>query len=387
MTVDPVSNNAPVYVTDNEVLAQLCQKWLQLDLIALDTEFVRVDTFYPRIGLIQVGDGKNNYLLDPLQIDQWDGFIELLVKPDVLKVLHSCSEDLVVFKEFFQQLPAPLFDSQKAAAFLGYGYSISYQNLVKEVLSIEISKDQTRSDWTRRPLSEEQCNYAALDVAYLPAITRFLQDALTQKGRLQWLQQECEQMLASASPEAVPLAWRDYYLSLGGAWRLSEPEVEALQRLCEWRESEARIRNKPRNWIAKDADLLAIASALPANMAQLSVVADLPKPLVNRDGVKLLELIAAPHSGPALDLALIEQPLSAQMRKTLKQCQAVVRSAAETLDIASELVARKKQLLPLISLAQRNNNFEWPQELGGWRQELLEAPIRKVLNQSNGYDD
>ncbi len=382
MTVDTISITPPVYVTDNDVLAQLCQQWLQLDLIALDTEFVRVDTFYPRIGLIQVGDGENNYLLDPLQIDQWDCFIELLNKPSVLKVLHSCSEDLVVFKEFFKQVPTPMFDSQKAAAFLGYGYSISYQNLVKEVLSVEISKDQTRSDWTKRPLTEEQCNYAALDVAYLPEITRFLQEQLIKIGRADWLAQECEQMLALASPEAVQVAWRDYYLTLGGAWRLGTPELEALQRLCEWREGEARRRNKPRNWIAKDAELLAIANALPSDQTALSAIPDLPRPLVNRDGAKVLELVAAAHSGPAVQAELVEQPLSAQMRKTLKQCQAVVRAAAEKLDIASELLARKKQLLPLIGLAERNSDFDWPEELGGWRREYLEAPIRKVLNES-----
>ena len=183
MSAIAITIEAPVYVTDNAVLATLCEQWQQLPLIALDTEFVRVDTFYPRIGLIQVGDGFKNYLLDPLVLNDWSGFIALLSNPAVTKVLHSCSEDLVVFKDFFKQLPTPLFDSQRAAAFLGFGYSISYQNLVKEVLDIEVSKDQTRSDWTRRPLTEDQCNYAALDVAYLPAITQFLKDKLVTTKR------------------------------------------------------------------------------------------------------------------------------------------------------------------------------------------------------------
>lgn len=383
MTADTVSISPPIYVTDNQVLAQLCERWLQLDLIALDTEFVRVDTFYPRIGLIQVGDGDNNYLLDPLKIDEWDSFIALLAKPSIIKVLHSCSEDLVVFKEFFNQMPIPMFDSQKAAAFLGFGYSISYQNLVKEVLDVEVSKDQTRSDWTRRPLTQDQCNYAALDVAYLPTITKFLQEELVKIGRLEWLQQECEQMLMTASPDAAQVAWRDYYLSLGGAWRLNESQLEALQRLCEWREQEARSRNKPRSWIAKDAELIAIADGLPKDKAQLSAIADLPRPLVSRDGDKILSLVAAPHSGPAVNPELIEQPLDSQMRKTLKQCQSIVRLEAEKLDIAPELLARKKQLLPLIGLSQRSQDFDWPEELGGWRREFLESAIRKVLRQSH----
>lgn len=383
MTADTVSISPPIYVTDNQELAQLCEAWLQLELIALDTEFVRVDTFYPRIGLIQVGDGVNNYLLDPLKIDQWDSFIALLAKPTIIKVLHSCSEDLVVFKEFFNQVPTPMFDSQKAAAFLGLGYSISYQNLVKEVLDVEVSKDQTRSDWTRRPLTQEQCNYAALDVAYLPSITKFLQEELVKIGRLEWLQQECEQMLVAASPDAAQIAWRDYYLSLGGAWRLKDTQLEALQRLCEWREQQARSRNKPRSWIAKDAELIAIADALPKDKAQLSAIADLPRPLVSRDGDTVLSLVAAPHTGPAVTPELIEQPLDSQMRKTLKQCQSIVRLEAERLDIAPELLARKKQLLPLIGLAKRGNDFDWPAQLGGWRRQFLETSIRKALSQSN----
>lgn len=370
----------PVYVTDNETLAQLCAAWLELDSIALDTEFVRVDTFYPKIGLIQVGDGQRNYLLDPLEIDEWGAFIDLLSKPSVLKVLHSCSEDLVVFKEFFQQVPTPMFDTQVAAAFLGYGFSISYQNLVKELLGIEVSKDQTRSDWTRRPLSSDQRNYAALDVAYLPSITGFLQERLFEKSRLQWLQDECERMLATASASKEDHNWDAYYLSLGGAWRLDVTQLEALQRLCEWREQQARARNKPRSWIAKDAELLAIASALPADLKALSTISDLPRPLVQRDGTKIVELVTAAHSGAAVRIDLIEQPLSPAMRKSLKRCQSIVREEAEKLGIASELLARKKQLVPLIYAAQRGADFAWPQELNGWRQTLLEAPVRKLLS-------
>lgn len=370
---------APVYITDNAVLATLCEQWQQLPLIALDTEFVRVDTFYPRLGLIQVGDGVNNYLLDPLVLSEWTLFIALLRNPNVTKVLHSCSEDLVVFNEFFKQLPSPLFDSQRAAAFLGFGYSISYQNLVKEVLGIEVSKDQTRSDWTRRPLTIEQRNYAALDVAYLPTITQFLKDKLEQAKRDDWAKDEFTQMLAAATPQPDANSWQDYYLSLGGAWRLDATQLAALQRLCEWREQQARERNKPRSWIAKDAELLAIATAMPQELSELTAVADLPRPLVSRDGGDILALIKAPQRGPAPRPELTEQPLSTEMRKALKTCQAIVRQLAEQLGMAPELLARKKQLIPLIYAAHLSAEFPWPEDLAGWRQSLLEEPMRKAL--------
>ena len=379
MSAITITVEAPVYITDNALLATLCEQWQQLPLIALDTEFVRVDTFYPRLGLIQVGDGVKNYLLDPLVLSEWDGFIALLSNQAVTKVLHSCSEDLVVFKDFFQQLPTPLFDSQRAAAFLGFGYSISYQNLVKEVLDIEVSKDQTRSDWTRRPLTEEQCNYAALDVAYLPAITQFLKDKLAASKRSEWAEDEFTQMLAAAAPEADAASWQDYYLSLGGAWRLDATQLGALQRLCEWREDQARGRNKPRSWIAKDAELLAIATAMPRESTALAAIADLPRQLVSRDGADILAIIKAPQKVPAPRPDLTEQPLDAVMRKSLKVCQGIVRQFAEQLGIAPELLARKKQLIPLIYAAQISADFPWPNGLSGWRQALLEDPMRTAL--------
>jgi ribonuclease D len=383
MSAITITVEAPVYVTDNAILATLCEQWQQLPLIALDTEFVRVDTFYPRLGLIQVGDGVKNYLLDPLVLSEWAGFIALLSNQAVTKVLHSCSEDLVVFKDFFQQLPTPLFDSQRAAAFLGFGYSISYQNLVKEVLDIEVSKDQTRSDWTRRPLTDEQCNYAALDVAYLPAITQFLKDKLAASKRSEWAEDEFTQMLTAAAPESDAASWQDYYLSLGGAWRLDATQLGALQRLCEWREKQARGRNKPRSWIAKDAELLAIATAMPRDSTALAAIADLPRPLVSRDGADILAIIKAPQNVPAPRPDLTEQPLDAVMRKSLKVCQAIVRQFAEQLGMAPELLARKKQLLPLIYAAQISADFPWPNGLSGWRQALLEDPMRTALKKGS----
>lgn len=379
MMNETVAVQAPVVVTDNAILQTLCAQWQKCALIALDTEFVRVDTFFPRLGLIQVGDGEHNYLLDPLRLTEWGSFVELLSNPAVVKVLHSCSEDLVVFKECLSQLPTPLFDTQRAAAFLGYGYSISYQNLVKELTGTEISKDQTRSDWLQRPLSVEQLNYAALDVAYLPAIARHLQETLTATGRDAWAEDEFEQMLAAAAPDASEQAWQDYYQSVGGAWRLNEKQLAALQRLCVWREREARSRNKPRNWIARDSELLAIATAMPVDLAELLAVSDLPKPLVSRDGTRILQLLSAPHVGPAPQPETLEQPLNSTMRHALKSCQHIVREQAETLDIAPELLARKKQLMPLLLLAKDKPEFAWPTELSGWRQSLLEQPLRDTL--------
>ncbi|MES3006382.1 MAG: ribonuclease D [Pseudomonadota bacterium] len=369
----------PVLIARNEDLNQLCSLWSKSSLLALDTEFIRIDTFFPKLGLIQVCDARGSYLLDPLTLTDWTAFNAILGNPSIIKVLHSCSEDLVVFKEFFGQLPSPIFDTQKAAAFLNFGYSISYQNLVKEVLSIEISKGETRSDWLRRPLSSEQLSYAALDVAYLPEIYCILKNLLLAKHRLIWLQSECEDMLALATSEVSESNWENYYQGVGSAWKLDSEQLAVLQRLCIWREREARRRDKPRSWIAKDSDLVSLAERRPKDKVSLSNIKELTKSLLNKDAEILLELVQTQHSGEPLKLGPLDTPLSPEMRLHLKKCQAVVQRIAEDLQIAPEMLARKRQLMPIVVTLDANKDFIWPAILSGWRQPLLEASIRKAL--------
>src|SRR5690606_15510948 len=136
-----------------------------------------------------------NVLIDPLGIRDWSAFRALLVDPRIVKVLHSCSEDLLVFQAFLGVIPAPLFDTQIAASYLGHGLSLSYQNLVKEKVGIDLPKGETRSDWLQRPLTEEQLHYAALDVAYLPEIHRLQTAQLVREGKLDWFEEDCERLL------------------------------------------------------------------------------------------------------------------------------------------------------------------------------------------------
>lgn len=157
----------PIWIEQDTELAELCQRWRQQAAIAVDTEFMRTSTFYPIAGLIQIGDGKGCYLIDPLAIQDFTPLRDLLLDESVTKVLHSCSEDLVVFQRLLGIVPAPLFDTQIAAAFAGYGFSLGYAGLVKAVLNTEIPKEETRSDWLQRPLSVAQLKYAALDVAHM----------------------------------------------------------------------------------------------------------------------------------------------------------------------------------------------------------------------------
>lgn len=379
MNLVAIALTTPVLVTGNEELIQLCNKWTSLPELALDTEFIRIDTFFPKLGLIQVCDKEGSFLLDTLTLTDWTAFNAILSNTSITKVLHSCSEDLVVFNEFFGNLPSPIFDTQKAAAFLGFGYSISYQNLVKEILKIEIDKGETRSDWLRRPLSEEQQKYAALDVAYLPEIHHVLKELLSERRRLDWFQAECAAMVMSAISEVSSSNWESCHQNFGSAWKLDNRQLAILQRLCIWREKEARKRDKPRSWIAKDADIFSLAERVPVDRNSLLSISELSKSLLHRDSDILLEIIKAPHLGAPLKLPAMDFPLTSELRGYLKKCQAVVQQKAEELGIAPEMLARKKQLVPLVIELSKSKDFIWPESLSGWRQPLLESAIRQAL--------
>ena len=368
----------PIMITDNGSLHQLCVRWKNLPFLALDTEFIRINTFFPKLGLLQVCDNHRSYLLDPLRISDWTSFIAIFNNENIVKILHSCSEDLVVFHEFFGTVPGPVFDTQRAAAFLNLGFSLSYQNLVKLLLQIEVPKGETRSDWLRRPLNQDQLAYAALDVAYLPAVYQLLVSGLRDKGRLQWLLADYEQMRLVSQAAAIEADWDDYYLSLGAAWRLNTEQLGVLRELCRWREIEARRRNKPRSWVAKDAELITIATAMPIDMKSLRMLKDLPAALLNHGGSALLPLISAGRLRPAVGDPL-NKPLTSEMRKSLKRCQAAVGRVAAEMEIAEELLARKKQLISLLINTEERGAISWPEDLAGWRRDALEAELSKAL--------
>lgn len=383
---------APELVVDDTRMAQLCQLWQTLPTLALDTEFIRVSTFYPRAGLIQVGDGQGTYLLDPLNIKAWQPFIDILTAPGITKIMHSCSEDLVVFNYFYNCLPGPIFDTQKAAGFLGHGYSISYLNLVLHVTGVELSKGETRSDWLKRPLSESQIKYAALDVAYLPRLHQELEAALTREGKLDYLREECERMRHISLAAEDPATWSDLYLSMGAAWRLNAKQLGALKALCLWREQTSRQRDKPRAWIARDADLITLAQQLPADRKALTGLPDLNRNIYQQDAEELLAIIR--DSEPVADAIagnLEGEPMSPGQRAMLKRCQQAVRAVAAQTGIAEELLARKKQLVTLMHLNRHADNTQttlsWPDDLSGWQQSLLVRPLTAIIAGNRSADE
>lgn len=356
------------WIRDNDSLGQLCVQWQQLPFVALDTEFMRVDTFYPIAGLLQVGDGQRAYLIDPLTIDNWQPLAELLENPAVVKVVHACSEDLEVLLRLTGSLPAPLFDTQLAAAYLNLGFSMGYSRLVQEVLGIDLPKGETRSDWLQRPLSETQVSYAAEDAVHLAQVFTELRPKLSE-DKYRWVLEDGAELVANLRREVDPY---ELYREAKLAWKLSRAQLVVLRELCAWREREARARNLPRNRIVREHALWPLAKTQPDNLSALAKIEDMHPRTVRQDGEFLLELIKRAASvGPDQWPPAVPEPLPIEASALLKRLKAVGQAEAERLQIAPEVMLRKKTLESLLKSGYPNGPYQLPDSLRGWRRELM----------------
>jgi ribonuclease D len=356
------------WILDDASLARHCAEWQALPYVALDTEFMRVDTFYPIAGLIQIGDGARAYLIDPLVINQWQPLAQLLENPAVIKVVHACSEDLEVLLRLTGSLPAPLFDTQLAAAYLNLGFSMGYSRLVQEVLGIELPKGETRSDWLQRPLSDTQVSYAAEDAVHLAEVYERLHPQLS-ADKAAWVLEDGAELVAQLRREVDPqLVYRDAKL----AWKLSRAQLAVLRELCAWREREARARNLPRNRIVREHALWPLAKTQPDNLQALAKIEDMHPRTVRQDGEFLLDLIKRAGSVPPEQWpAALPEPLPVEASAVLKQLRAVGQAEAERLNIAPEVMLRKKTLEALLKSGYPDGPYTLPDSLRGWRRELM----------------
>ncbi|MFK7862883.1 MAG: ribonuclease D [Pseudohongiellaceae bacterium] len=377
------ANNTVTYVTSNDEFNALCEKWQKLSAIAIDTEFMRTNTFYAKIGLLQIADRERIYLIDPLEIKDWDGFRNLLNSPDCTIVVHSAGEDLNLLLTHIGCLPCCLFDTQIAAAFLGYGFSLSYQALVEKLVGVTVEKGETRSDWLRRPLSPSQLQYAASDVLYLLEVADTLRESLIEKSRLSWFASECQLLLSAAEQVEDEANWGLLYANVSNSWRLNDQALKYLKTLCIWRERESRERNRPRSWIAKDNDLYSLAESAAGfesiTEESLKSIKVQETKFLSRYAKEFKKLLSESKSDLATDKSVLNYPLESSDRKVLKKLQKVVETKAEEFNLAPELLGRKKHLLEIIKRFKLSGKVSWEEANNDWRSQLLETEFSKLL--------
>lgn len=362
------------YIDSDAALNSACEEWSKAKFLALDTEFIRTDTFFPIAGLIQVGAAGKLALIDPLTITDWQAFTDLLRLESLPKVLHSCSEDLELFQRLFQCVPQPLFDTQVGAAIAGIGSGLSYQKLVLACLDEHLDKGETRSNWLQRPLTDSQCLYAAFDVLYLQPVYELICDRIEQLGRNEWWLEESLRITTEAlkAPD-----YKQYYKRVKSAWKLAPSQLQVLQDVCAWRELEARERDIPRGRVLKDSSCYDIARLSPSTAEALAKVQDIQSSQLRRYTDVILAMLSESSETSQQSLPeRLPKPLSSGEQALMKKMKAVAIAQSEAQDVGIEILAKKRDYESLI------RERRLPESMLGWRRGIVGEQLLGLIEKS-----
>lgn len=360
------------FIDTAEALTAFCDAIKDSDWITVDTEFIREKTYYPKLCLIQIGTPDRAACIDPLAIQSLDPVYDLLMDKSIIKVLHACSQDLEIFVHQQGEVPGPIFDTQLAAPLLGLAEQIGYGNAVRELLGVQLDKAHSRTDWSKRPLSGAQLEYAADDVRYLAKMYPMMRTQLDELGRLDWLDAEFEPYGRLERYQQPPEdAWR----RIRGLEKLKPRALSVVQKLAAWRETRAKERDLPRNWILKDDVIMDLARLAPVKPSDLDNIRGLQGKTLDRYGQLLLDMVQQALTEDPVPLPKRSRGVKASVQEDALAdvLQAQLRLLADAQDINSAAVASRKDLLALI------RDEESPL-LKGWRRKLAGDELLAMRN-------
>lgn len=362
-----------LFVERDDQLSALCARLARAEWLTVDTEFLREKTYYPQLCLIQVASPTEVACIDPQKVGNLDPLVALFAEPGILKIFHAARQDMELFWHSHRMLPAPVFDTQVAAPLLGYAEQMGYAVLVKERLGIDIDKSETRTDWSRRPLTQSQLDYAAADVRHLAELFPKLRDELAQRGRLDWLAEDFAALTDPAAYENHPeQAWR----RLRGLHKFRGPALSCAQALAAWREQRAQQENRPRKWVLDDDALMTLARIKADSLDDLKRVRGLPPPVVDRYGEQLLKLLEAARQRTPEALPEFERPetLTEDQEAAVDVLSGVLRQLAAAQQLNPISIASRKDLQNLVRGARDDSPL-----LHGWRRGIAGERLVDVL--------
>ncbi len=360
------------YIDKPEQLPDLCNRIQQAPWISLDTEFLREKTYYPIFCLLQIATPEWVVCVDPIALSDLSDLFAVINDPEKIKVLHSCRQDLEIFYQITGEVTYPVFDTQIAAPLLGFQENPGYAMLVSNFLNVNLSKAYTRTDWSIRPLSQEQIQYAADDVIYLCKIYTKMCQQLETLGRLDWLDKDFELLKNKELYQVSPInAW----LKVKGRKRLTGKQLSIIQVLSKWREETAQLENRPKNWLVRDDLMLELAKLQPRTVKDLEKIRGVNERSVKRYGRVICQLIdEAINSSP---IPMTDKTKSAN--KTAKQeavldvLTAVVRLRADANSLNPIILAGRKDLEKLLFDEEDNP------VLVGWRYSMVGKELQGLL--------
>ncbi|MFR8009553.1 MAG: ribonuclease D, partial [Gordonibacter urolithinfaciens] len=332
-----------MYIATQENLAAFVERARSSSVLAIDTEFLREKTYYAKLCLLQMATDDEVVIVDPFEMDDLSVLAPLLTDERIVKLFHAAGQDLEIILREVGVLPRPVFDTQIAAALLGHTQQIGYAALVHAECGVSLKKIDSFTDWSRRPLSASQRDYAADDVVYLPRLYAGMRAALEEKGRLHWLDHDFEELSDPARYEANE---RERFRRLKRVSQLSRRQLSAAREVAAWRELEAQRRDVPRKWVVTDEQIVEACKREARTIDELFMVRGLSDRLSTKDARAVVSLIssalsAPPYTWPELDRCGKSEP---NVDAELDLMSALVRLRAKENGIAFPTLASHDDL-------------------------------------------
>ena len=358
------------WVRQQSGLEEVIQALATCGRVALDTEFIKRDTYYPRLALVQLNIGDHVYLLDAPQL-QLEDFWQALRKVDVA-IWHACGEDLGIFYLLSGCPPLTnIFDTQIALSYLTGQLQMGYQQALDDQLDMHIDKEHSQSDWLQRPLSDEQEQYAIDDVRFLPALYLSLEYELKKQGLYEYVWEDC-QLYASDLYDAQNVEDEQMYLTMAD-YRYTSEQMAILQAVATWREELARATNQPRTFVIKKQAVREIITEKPSNMRELAHKTTMHRSMLRLYGEELLKVIKdAKNLHPAEYPDCLLPPYRSKNKVLSKAVQQAIDDQAETIGVPANVLMRKKWLGQLYEVIAFDKDIsELPEGLKGWRKDWV----------------
>ena len=367
---NPLSGNR--YIETAEDLNDFCQEIADAEYIAIDTEFVRDKTYYPKLCLIQIASPTAIACIDPIALSDLSALKPLFANQAQVKIFHAARQDLEILLSDVGVMPTPMFDTQIAATLLGLGEQIGYGNLVKACMNIELTKQHARADWEQRPLSKAQLDYAADDVRYLVQMYPRILDDLEKRGRREWLDND---FAALTDPALYEVTFSEQWQRVSGNQKLRRKQLAILQELCVRREQTAMDKDKPRKWIVADNNLISIATQMPTSTGKLANIRGLNSSTIDKQGNAIVAAVKS-----ALDKPEDQWPtpkkrkqLSKNQEASVDALMAIAKLKASEHSISVGALVNKAELEKLI-LGETNLTIQ-----NGWRYSLVGESLVQFL--------
>ena len=363
-----------MYIATQENLAAFVERARSSSVLAIDTEFLREKTYYAKLCLLQMATDDEVVIVDPFEMDDLSVMVPLLEDERIVKLFHAAGQDLEIILREVGVLPRPVFDTQIAAALLGHTQQIGYAALVHAECGVSLKKIDSFTDWSRRPLSASQRDYAADDVVYLPRLYAGMRAALEEKGRLHWLDHDFEELSDPARYEANE---RERFRRLKRVSQLSRRQLSAAREVAAWRELEAQRRDVPRKWVVTDEQIVEACKREARTIDELFMVRGLSDRLSTKDARAVVSLIssalsAPPDTWPELDRCGKSEP---NVDAELDLMSALVRLRAKENGIAFPTLASHDDLARVARGYREGVDL-----LRGWRRAIVGEELLELLD-------